>query len=239
MPEPQPGLVHYLPILTTAISAVFFVVLLRAVQVRRSGPHLVWWAAGVFFYGMGTLIESWITLGGNSIFLTKSWYIFGALLGGYPLAQGTVWLLMRKETAWRLTLITVPFILISAAFVVMSPVNLAALEPHRPTGAVLGWTWVRMLTPFINLYAAAFLIGGAIYSAAKYAKGRQYPERALGNAVIAVGAILPGIGGTMAKAGVVEALYIGECIGIVLIWAGYTAIARAKNPACQTGAQPA
>lgn len=84
--------VHYLPIVTTVVSAMFFVVLVRAAWVRRSGPHLVWWAVGVFTYGLGTLIESRITLGGNTIELTKWWYIAGALLGGYPLAQGVAYL---------------------------------------------------------------------------------------------------------------------------------------------------
>ena len=223
-----PGPVHYLPLVTTAVSAAFFVVLMRAALVRKSGPHLTWWAAGVFFYGLGTLIESSITLGGNSVFLTKAWYVFGALLGGYPLAQGSVWLLMKKETARRLTLMTVPILVLAAIFVVLSPVNIGLLEPHRPTGKVLEWTWVRMLTPFVNLYAAVFLIGGAVYSARKYAKERFHPERALGNVVIAVGALLPGIGGSMAKAGLVEGLYVGECVGLMLIWVGYAIIAKKK-----------
>jgi hypothetical protein len=38
--------------------------------------------------------------------------------------------------------------------------------------------------------------------------------------LIAVGAILPGIGGSFAKVGMVEVLYVGECIGIMLIWIG-------------------
>ncbi|MCA1947818.1 MAG: hypothetical protein LDL55_06835, partial [Armatimonadetes bacterium] len=91
--------VHYLPILTTALSAAFCVVLLRAAVVRRSGPHLWWWAAGVFFYGLGTALESTVTLWGNSVALTKSWYIAGALLGGYPLAQGVAYLLLPRRTA--------------------------------------------------------------------------------------------------------------------------------------------
>ena len=237
MPINHPGIVHYFPLLTTTVSAAFFTVLLRAAIVRRSGPHLTWWAAGVFFYGLGTLIESGITLGGNSVFMTKAWYVFGALLGGYPLAQGSVWLLMRKETARKLTMITVPILVLATLFVILSPVNLAALEPYRPTGKVIGWTWVRMLTPFINLYSAVFLIGGAVYSARKYAKENLHPERAYGNILIAVGAMLPGIGGSFAKAGLVEALYVGECIGLMLIWAGYWVISRRKEAAVPVTAE--
>ena len=99
------------------------------------------------------------------------------------------------------------------------------MESHRPTGAILEWRWVRLMTPFINLYAAAFLVGGAFLSARRYAKSGDFPERVRGNILIAVGGILPGIGGSMAKGGLVEALYIGECVGLVFIWLGYAAIA--------------
>ena len=85
---------------------------------------------------------------------------------------------------------------------------------------LLAWKWVRLMTPFINIYAVFFLIGGAIRSAWRHYKERGHLYRAYGNALIAAGAILPGIGGSMAKAGMVEALYVGECIGLILIWAG-------------------
>ena len=125
----------------------------------------------------------------------------------------------------------VPFIIVTSVFVIASPVVIENLEPHRPTGDILGWTWVRAMTPVINLYAAAFLIGGAVLSAARYLGQPGLQNRAVGNALIAVGAILPGIGGSMAKAGVIEALYVGEFVGLILIWAGYHACTRAPAPA--------
>jgi len=225
--------VHYLPIATTLLSAAFFIVLVQAWRQRQSGPHLLWWAAGVFFYGLGTAIESAITLGGNSVELNKAWYIAGALLGGYPLAQGAVYLLANRKLANRLTAVTVPFILLASIFVLLSPVNLTVMEAHRPTGAILEWRWVRLMTPFINLYAAAFLVGGAVVSARRYAKNHEHPERVKGNILIAVGGLLPGIGGSMAKGGLVEALYVGEFVGLIFIWMGYQVIASRKAALAQ------
>lgn len=222
----DPAAVHYLPIATTVLSAVFFTVLLRAWAVRRSGPHLAWWAAGIFTYGLGTALESAITLLGNSIALTKAWYIAGALLGGYPLAQGSVYLLLPRRTANRLTVITVTYLLVMAVLVVLSPVHADLLQPHRPGGSIIAWTWLRSMTPLLNGYAATFLIGGAVYSSVRYLRLGTHGHRALGNALIAVGALLPGIGGGMAKAGVVEALYVGEFVGLLLIWAGYAFCVR-------------
>jgi hypothetical protein len=224
--SPGPGVVHYLPIATTLLSALFFVVLISAWRLRRSGPHLLWWAVGILTYGLGTALESAITLFGNTELLNRSWYVAGAILGGYPLAQGAVWLLCKRKTALILSIITLPLIATVSVLVFLSPVDLTVLEPHRPTGAILEWRWVRLMTPLINLYAAAFLIGGAIVSAFRFARNPETAYRAKGNMLIAMGAILPGIGGAMAKAGFVEALYVGEFVGLILIWGGYNLIAR-------------
>ena len=212
--------IHYIPILTTAISVLFLVGIGRR-YLRKRTPHLLWWSIGVFTYGLGTFLESTITLLGNTAFLNKSWYIAGAILGGYPLAQGSVYLHFKKKNADILTAVSAPFLLMAALLVFLSPTDLAALEAHKPGGTAIGWQWVRLLTPFINLYAAIFLIGTAAWSAVKWARAADGRNRAIGNILITIGALLPGIGGSMAKAGIVEALYIGELFGIILIWLGY------------------
>ncbi len=212
--------VHYLPILTTLFS-IYFLIDIGGRYLAKGGRHLMWWAIGVFTYGLGTLFEAWITLFGNSPFLNKGWYVAGAILGGYPLAQGSVYLHFSRRTANLLTAITLPFIIISSILVFLSPLDESLLQTFRPSGASLQWQWVRLLTPFINTYSAIFLIGSAFYSAIRYAKVENGKNRAIGNAFITVGALLPGIGGAMAKAGVVEALYVGEFVGIILIFIGY------------------
>lgn len=229
----QPELVHYLPIGTTILAAIFCTILLRRYLVKGTALHLLWWGLGIMAYGIGTALESTITLFGNTVWLTKSWYIAGALLGGYPLAQGSAYLLASRKTADRLTWITLPFIAVVSLLVILSPVVPDALEPYRPSGAILGWVWVRALTPFINLYAVGFLVGGAFYSAWRFAhmQGAGHGQRAIGNVFIAVGGILPGIGGTLAKTGLVEALYIGEFAGLILIWIGFAANIKAPRPA--------
>jgi hypothetical protein len=175
----------------------------------------------MFFYGLGTAFEATITLAGNSIALTKLWYVFGAIWGGYPLAQGSVYLHYSRRFANTLTAVSLPFVLIASALVLLSPTDAALLESFRPSGAILGWQWVRYLTPAINLYAVFFLIGTAIVSAVQYYRRGTEPQKARGNALIAFGALLPGIGGGLAKAGMVEALYIGEFVGLIFIWIGY------------------
>lgn len=212
--------VHYLPIFTTAFSA-FFLYNISTRYLEKGGAHLFWWAVGVFTYGLGTFFESYITLFGNTSELNKLWYVAGAILGGYPLAQGSVYLHLKRRRADILTAITLPVIVGASVLVLLSPVNLDLLEVHRPSGASIAWQWVRLLTPFINTYSAIFLIGSAAWSAVRFTKVENGKYRAIGNVLITIGAILPGVGGGMAKAGIVEALYVGEFIGIILIYAGY------------------
>jgi hypothetical protein len=241
--EILPSAVHYLPLLTTLLSALFAVSLYRRWRAKRA-PHLWWWAFGITTYGIGTAIEGTITLAGNTVFLTKLWYIAGALLGGYPLAQGSLYLSWPRPFARRLTMISLTFVIATAVLVVLSPVNHAALEAVRPSGAILEWRWVRLLTPFINFYAVFFLIGGAIRSAWRHYRDRGHKHRAAGNALIAFGAILPGVGGSFAKAGMVEVLYVAECVGLMFIWAGDRVCARQidtlpPHPAAPDVAPPA
>ncbi|MGE3172153.1 MAG: hypothetical protein AB7O97_05955 [Planctomycetota bacterium] len=221
----MPTWLHHLPILTTVLAALFLV---RLAQRYRTHPstHLLWYAFGIATFGLGTALESAITLAGNGPWLNKLWYAAGAVLGGYPLAQGTVHLLCAQRTARRLDFVTVPIVNVLVVLVLASPVVVSELEPHRPTGAVLGWSWLRLMTPLVNGYAALFLIGGAVLSAVRHGGVAGGRHRAVGNAAIALGALLPGIGGAMAKGGVVEALYVGELVGLALIWWGYAQCVR-------------
>lgn len=211
----------YIPILTTVFSAVFATIIFQRYRVKGKGTHLLWWAAGIALYGVGTLTEASVTLFGWREWLFRSWYISGALLGGAPLAQGTVYLLLRRRTANRLTAVLLPVICFGAVAVLLAPLDYSLVEAHRPSGKVIVWTWVRMISPFINIYAFTFLVGGAALSAWRYRKSHSTYHRFIGNVWIAIGAILPGIGGTFTRLGYTEVLYVTELIGLMLIYLGY------------------
>ena len=109
----------------------------------------------------------------------------------------------------------------AAAAVILSPIDYSQVETHRLTGRVLQWQWVRAFSPFVNMYAVVFLIGGAILSALRYSANPATRHRVVANVLIAIGAILPGIGGTATRMGYTEVLYVTELMGLLLIWAGY------------------
>ncbi|HCD51628.1 MAG TPA: hypothetical protein DEQ34_04215 [Balneolaceae bacterium] len=221
-------LVAYIPISTTLFSLYFIYVIYTHWRRKPEAMYLLWWTIGVITYAAGTTVESIHTIYGWSPFVFKAWYIAGAFLGGVPLAQGTIYLLMKKKTADILTSILVVVLIISSILVILSPLDETVVS-EKLNGNVLEWTFIRYITPFINIYAVIFLVGGAFYSAWKYFKNREFRGRFWGNVLIAIGGILPGIGGTMTKMGHTYVLYVTELLGILFIFAGYQVIRNDRS----------
>ena len=220
--------VEYIPILTTIISIFFFYEIYKHYKSKQK-QYLLWWSIGVLTFGLGTLAESINVLFGWSEINFKYWYIVGALLGGFPLAQGSVHLLMKKSFANKSTKFFLILIFLASVLVILSPVELPDTFNGKLSGKVFTWSWVRYFSPIINIYAFIFLVGGAIYSAIKYYKQGIKEAPFKGNIFIAIGGLLPGIGGSFTRAGYVEVLYITEFIGLILIYYGYKIIKENKT----------
>ena len=229
--------VHFLPVVTTVMAVAFFYVLWRHWR-ERPARYLLWWTIGVGLYGVGTATEGFTSVFGWNEAVFRLWYLSGAILGAAPLATGTVYLLLRRSTADRLALALVGYMAIAASFIVATPVDAGLADTYRLSGEVMEWQWVRLFSPVVNLYAVIFLIGGAIWSAWRYRRDRGPSSRVRGNVLIAVGAILPGIGGSFARLGHVEVLYVTELIGLALIWAGYRVIAGDQSQSIHHAQQP-
>lgn len=220
-------LIEYIPVLTTLFSIFFFIEIYKHYLLKKK-DYLLWWSLGVLTFGLGTMSESINILFGWSEANLKYWYIVGALLGGYPLAQGSVYLLLNKKVANFTAIIFVILIAVASYFVILTPLKLPDSFNQKLTGSVFAWKWVRYFSPFINVYAFIFLVGGAIFSAHKYYRQgiKEAPFR--GNIFIAIGGLLPGIGGSFTRAGYVEVLYVTEFIGLICIYYGYKIIKENK-----------
>ena len=216
-------MIDYIPLLTTILSLYFFVEILKHYLFRKK-KYLFWWMIGVATFGLGTLSESIHTIIGHNEFNLRFWYILGALLGGFPLAQGTVYLLFSKKFANQSSLFFISYILIASIFILMVPIKITESFDGGLTGQVFEWQWVRFFSIPINIYAFTFLVGGAIYSAYKYSKFKNLIYKVYGNTAIAIGGILPGIGGSFTRAGYIEVLFVTEFFGLALIYAGYKII---------------
>lgn len=211
---------HYIPIITTLLSVWFATNILKRYDGKRHALHLLWWGIGVAVYGAGTLFESVHALFGFSAINFKFWYVSGALLGGAPLAIGSIYLHFNKKVGHTAVALLSMAVAITSVFVILSPIHVE-LASGALNSKVLEWQAIRGVSPFINGLAAIFLIGTAVYSAVQFGRKRETYNRAIGNWLIAIGALLPGIGGFYSRLGHTEVLYVGEFLGIILIWLGY------------------
>ena len=209
-----------LPLASSILSFVFAAAVFRR-YLRRSGHHhLLVWGIGTVFYGIGGASEALTGAFGFNSLVLKIWYLFGAILVAAWLGQGTVFLLARD----RWVLLTTIILVIASVFAAFA-VAMAGVDPNYQAGAELTGkafttTWVRTLTPFFNIYGTVTLAGGALYSAWLFWRKRVLPNRMIGNILIATGAMAPAFGGVLNRFGL-PGLYLGEFVGILLMYIGF------------------
>ena len=160
------------------------------------------------------------------------WYLFGAILVAAWMGQGTVYLLAKQRTAHVLMGLLLIGSLYGIFKVFSAELDPSLLTTSTHTGSELSGhaivtSGVRSLTPIFNLYGVITLVGGAVYSAWIFFRKRVLLHRTIGNILIAIGAILPGFGGAFSRFGIPGALYIGELLGAILLFAGFV---RATTP---------
>lgn len=214
-----------LPLLSGIISFVFAIFILKR-YIQRKGAYLLLWGIGTIFYGIGGLSEAHYGLYGWNPLIFRLWYLFGAILVAAWLGQGTVYLLAKRK--WANILLTV---LILGSLYGAYKVFTAQLDPtlmagtthtgSELSGRAITSSGVRPLTPFFNMYGTLTLVGGAAYSSFIFWRKRILLHRSIGNIIIAVGAMLPAFGGFFSRLQFPGALYIGEFLGILLLFAGF------------------
>lgn len=206
-----------IPLLSAIVSFVFALSVLDQFFARRR-PHQLIWAIGLFMYFIATGAEFWIEIGGINETAYRLWYLFGAILVAAYLGMGTLYLLASRRTA-HIVMSILGVISVYAFFrVFTASLDISVLTylsgKAMPTG-------VRLLTPFLNSFGTLILIGGALFSAFVFWRRRFMPHRVTSNILIALGAILPALGGTRMRLGSPELFYLLELFGVIIIFIGF------------------
>ncbi len=207
-----------IPLASSVVSLVFAVTVLDQFFARRKSYQLIW-AIGLFMYFISTgaefLTETW----GLNETIYRLWYLFGAILVAAYLGMGTLYLLVRKRVAH-----TIMAVLLVASFYAtfrVFTVNIDLSTIDYLSGSAMPQV-VRLMTPFFNTFGTVALVGGALYSAWVFWRRRFMPHRVLSNTLIAVGAILPALGGTLMRAGgSLLPFYLLELLGVIIIFIGF------------------
>ncbi len=218
----------YLPFLSATVSLIFAIVVFTRWLREPRHNHLLLWTIGILMYSVGGFCEGWNGLIGWNPLVFRLWYLFGAILVAAWLGQGTVYLLAKPRTAH----ITLAILLVASLYgaIRVFGAQLDAAQPGQElTGSLIVSGGVRILTPFFNIYGTLALVGGAAWSAWIFFRKRQLRNRAIGNVLIALGALMPAFGGTFSRFGVPNALYISEFLGAVIMFVGFLTAVRPET----------
>lgn len=233
-----------LPFLSTAVMAVFTVSVLSRYFVRRN-PAFLFWGIGLAMFGAGSFAEAYLAVAWSPVIFFV-WYFFGAVLNAGWIGHGTVHLLFRRRWVHVLTAILVLGSLGALVLMlqVMPRLDASQFTPTLPISeqyreimppASEGAT-IRYTTPLFNIYGLVTLVGGALWSAYLFWRKRVLPNRVVGNALIAVGALSIGFASTLTRLGYGSLLYVGELVAAVLMFSGFL---RASAPQPEEAPQPA
>jgi hypothetical protein len=170
------------------------------------------------------------------------WYWTGALMVAPWLGQGTAYLLIRRGNIARniqMALILVGFMTLPWT-VFLTPFNESAWymgadmtqiyrDYENPqtgetvSGIMAGSSrgTVRFFSPIMNVWGTILLVGGAIYSAYLFRRKEIMRNRVVGNWLIALGGLLPAVGGALIRLGDPSFKYFGEMGGAIFIFMGF------------------
>ncbi|GAB4473835.1 MAG: hypothetical protein Kow00124_13190 [Anaerolineae bacterium] len=219
----------YISALTALVTGVFAGMVFERYLKRRS-PYLLAWGIGLLLYSVGTVAQA-VLVTGFDPWLFKLWYWSGAMLVALWLGQGTVFLLVRKgNRAWISFWLIVALSLVAALVIFPAAVNSDAYrvgvdltEQYQDLFAMSAGekTLRTVLVITMNTYGTLMLVGGAVYSAYLFARKQVLPHRMWGNVLIAIGGLLPALGGTLILLGQPALKYVGQLLGGVFLFAGF------------------
>lgn len=170
-------------------------------------------------YCVSTFAEFWTETGGLNETAYRLWYLFGAILVAAYLGMGTLYLLVKRGVAHIIMAVLLLVSIYAAIKVFTVDFDLSSLQ--RLSGRILPDD-VRALSRYLSYSGALVLVGGAVYSSWVFLRRKILPHRVSSNILIAVGVLLPAIGGGIMRA--VDAIllfYLFELAGIIIIFLGF------------------
>ena len=211
----------YVPLITCIVSLVFAIVVLDQYFARRK-PFQLLWSIGLFMYAISTLTEFWWNVVGHVDVMYRLWYLIGGILVAAYLGQGTLYLLMKRRNANIFMAILGLITIYGAIRVFTASIDISGLVDLTGVG-VMPMDLRRGVMPVANAFGTFALVGGAIYSAWIFWRKRILPHRVTANILIALGALLPAIGGVGISrlSADVDLFFLLELLGVIVMFIGF------------------
>lgn len=214
-------------ILTTVLSFVAAVFVLDQ-YVHRPRPYKLVWSIGLLAYAVGALTEVIAPISGWSLSLYEVWYFAGALVTAAYLGMGTFYLLAPRRWADGVMIVLGLTTLYAAIRVFTVSLNEQSIVAKLNSTQIANLAQVQVmpldieiLAPILNILGAAFLFGGALYSAWVFLRRHEKSYRVVSNVLIACGSIFPSFMTGLVRLGYTYTFFLGQFLGIAFILAGF------------------
>jgi len=215
-----------LPLLASLVSLLFTLMVFDQFLHRRRTYQIVW-TIGLFLFTLAAFSQFLGTSQGwseNTNFY-RLWYIAGAIGTSSFLGMGTIFLIAPRYVAVTVLSVLIIAFVTAAILVLTAEVNLSALPAHsleEITGK--GYpSYVRVMTPFFNIFGAGFLAFGALQSAWVFWHKRIKLYRVISNLFIAAGAFTASSAGVITRFNLSgsDAFSLATLLGVTLIFVGF------------------
>ncbi len=199
------------------ISLAFSVMVIGQWRSRRK-PYQVAWAVGLLLFTVAAFMQFLAETYGWSDPVYRAYYFVAATLVAV-LGVGSAFLVNRR-LGLGFALYTAVLSLGFAYVVLTASVDLAILQRPMPGGLAFPES-VRIWSPLFTVPGSLALIGIAVYS--------FWRTRLVFNLWIAAGGIAAAASGGLATLGVTWVLYLGELVGVALMFWGFLASVDLAN----------
>ena len=222
-----------LPVAATLVAALFCLLLLRSFRRRPAGQKALW-AAGFALFAAAAACEALAQRSGWNAGLFRAYYLAGGVLTVAYLGAGSAWLLLPRHARDVLLGGLVVATAAAAVAVLLAPVDAGVLAEtssgRPPANDALGghaFLWAVAL----NSFGTLFLVGGSVYSILRR-------QRISPNIWIGGGALVVAVATGLSRTGHYEFVYLGQLVGIALMFSGFTFVGRAPRPSVARRSEP-
>jgi hypothetical protein len=218
--------------LAAALLALLFALKLASSWLRRPAAQKLFWGAGFLCFALAAGSEALAFRHGWNPALFRLYYAGGGMLTVAYLGAGSAWMLLPRRARDVMLGGLVVATLGAVTAVLLAPVHaatLAATPLGRPpaNSALAGHAFLWAVA--LNSLGTLALVGGSLLSIMRR-------QRVRANVWIASGALCVAAATGLSRAGDVSLVYIGELVGIALMFCGFTL--PAPKPRRQPEAPP-
>jgi hypothetical protein len=207
----------FLPVGAALLALAFALLLIRS-YLRRPAGQKALWSAGFLLFAVAATTEALAQRDGWSPGLFRTYYLAGGVLTVAYLGSGSAWMLLPRRGRDALLGALAVATAAAAVTVFLGRVDagvLAAASSGEPpaNGALGGHSFVWAIA--LNSLGTLSLVGGSLLSMMRR-------QRVRANVWIASGAISVAAATGLSRAGDTSLVYLGELVGIALMFSGFT-----------------